>query len=80
MKDPDSARFDGTFSAAQDADGVIYVCGYVNGKNSFGGYSGSKPFNGILSKSGFFATVSIANTTAEVTVTRTMCERYGTPI
>lgn len=48
MKDPDSARF-GQIAAAQAADGTITVCGWVNGKNSFGAYTGELPFLGIYS-------------------------------
>jgi DNA-directed RNA polymerase subunit RPC12/RpoP len=38
MKDPDSTKFGTVVSRA----GV--VCGYVNSKNSYGGYSGETPF------------------------------------
>lgn len=38
LKDPDSAKFSGAFYK----EGT--VCGYVNAKNSFGGYSGDKGF------------------------------------
>lgn len=47
LKDPESARF-GEIAAARTPDGAIYVCGFVNARNSFGGYSGSSPFIGLL--------------------------------
>ena len=39
LKDPDSAKF-GTVVVTDSG----IVCGYVNAKNSFGGYTGEKPF------------------------------------
>ena len=38
LKDPDSAKF-----TRVKVKGVV-VCGYVNAKNSFGGYTGAKAF------------------------------------
>jgi hypothetical protein len=35
LKDPDSAKFKGDFAGKDGA-----VCGYVNSKNSYGGYGG----------------------------------------
>ncbi|MEJ8573457.1 hypothetical protein [Microbaculum marinum] len=53
LKDPESARF-GVFAAGADQNGQISVCGYLNAKNSFGGYIGEKPFAGTLTSEGFF--------------------------
>ena len=44
LKDPDSAKF-GALAAVKYRDGII-VCGTVNAKNSYGGYSGASPFVG----------------------------------
>lgn len=38
LRDPDSARFSGSF-VSRSSGGPV-VCGYVNAKNGFGGYSG----------------------------------------
>lgn len=52
MKDPSSAQF-GRYVAfrATHSDGTQtdHVCGYVNGKNSYGGYAGMTPYmaNGL---------------------------------
>lgn len=46
LKDPDSARFDHPILAVMDETGQIWVCSSVNAKNSFGGYTGDKPFIG----------------------------------
>lgn len=43
LKDPESARFEEPFIAADDGQ-TIHVCGYVNARNSYGGYVGIKPF------------------------------------
>jgi len=48
LKDPDSAKFSGEFviRSEPDSDGHqdIVTCGYVNAKNSFGGYAGDSRF------------------------------------
>ena len=47
LKDPGSAKFDSVHfnQLIKEKDHVAgYVCGYVNGKNSFGGYVGSTRF------------------------------------
>ncbi|HWV51561.1 hypothetical protein [Pseudorhodoplanes sp.] len=48
LKDPESARFtEVTYKPAQPnarGEPTDVVCGMVNAKNSFGGYTGAKPF------------------------------------
>lgn len=46
MKDPESARFDSVRVLRFNAFGKVIdmTCGNINGKNSYGGYVGSKPF------------------------------------
>lgn len=43
LKDPESARF-GDIWALKSSNGKRVVCGNVNAKNSFGGYTGNKVF------------------------------------
>lgn len=43
LKDPDSVRFQNLFSVKTDKGGLL-VCGELNAKNSFGGYTGFKKF------------------------------------
>jgi hypothetical protein len=43
LKDPESARFEGVFTSTSADFGTV-VCGYVNAKNAFGGYTGRKAF------------------------------------
>ncbi|MBC2858764.1 hypothetical protein [Stappia sp. 28M-7] len=75
LKDPESARF-GTIVAGANADGVVTACGWVNAKNSFGGYTGEKPFLGILTDGGF-VTAAVGGDSTDVAVTMTMCSRSG---
>lgn len=49
MSDPDSAKFR-KIVAGKFKDGVVQVCGEVNGKNKFGGYVGYIRFTATFSK------------------------------
>jgi hypothetical protein len=44
LRDPESAEFSGIHTTTRD--GVIFVCGYVNANNGFGGRSGEQRFIG----------------------------------
>ncbi|MDO1476496.1 hypothetical protein [Comamonas thiooxydans] len=50
LKDPESARF-GEIFALSGTNGKRSVCGYINAKNSYGGYTGDKMFSIISSGS-----------------------------
>ncbi len=76
MKDPDSARF-GKIAAAIDSEGIVTACGWVNGKNSYGGYTGELPFMGIYSvEGGRFLVADIASGSA-ASATVTVCRNRG---
>ena len=45
LKDPESAKF-GAMNTGKFSDGNLSVCGWVTGKNSYGGYTGMSPFVG----------------------------------
>lgn len=47
LKDPDSGKISNV-RAARMNDGQIRVCGTVNAKNSYGGYTGGVPFIGHM--------------------------------
>lgn len=80
MKDPDSARF-GSMAASIDEKGVVTVCGYVNGKNSFGGYVGEKPFFGVLTTQNTqFYVGGIAGSDTDVRATIITCQKAGVAI
>ena len=46
LRDPTSAQFSG-LTALQD-EGSIDVCGFVNARNGFGGYTGAVPFRAAV--------------------------------
>ncbi|WP_337052507.1 hypothetical protein [Pseudoxanthomonas sp. USHLN014] len=48
LKDPDSAKIEAIDVAAPDATHISKFCGYVNAKNSFGGYAGALRFYGLV--------------------------------
>ena len=56
LKDPESARFN-MITGVAGADGRVRACGYVNAKNSFGGYVGMRPFAGAFDGSNNFVFV-----------------------
>lgn len=79
LKDPDSARFSG-FGASVSDGGTIVACGFVNAKNSLGGYTGRSPFMGLIMRGTYetkFVVVSMGSDPDEETVTRQMCEKNG---
>ena len=74
LKDPDSARISGVKISA---DGKT-VCGFVNAKNSFGGYSGNSAFYVMAfsrAKESVYVLVSIDN--GRESATASMCEKEG---
>jgi hypothetical protein len=79
MKDPESARFGDKMAGAKKADGTITVCGYVNGKNSFGGYVGMSPFVGVLADSpnGPFGLVDIGSSAKDRPFVIKLCRDSG---
>lgn len=83
LKDPLSATF-GPMTAAQEGKDNSWVCGVVNAKNSFGGYTGDKPYMGMLvhmdtgaKKLQMFRVTSMGGTDSATLATIEMCKRYG---
>lgn|SRR3990167_1881145 len=76
LKDPDSARFDSPFQAVRNSAGNISVCGYVNGKNSYGGYTGTQPFLGSFSGNNFMV-ATIGSRDTEILAVRQVCQKLG---
>lgn len=78
LKDPNSAQF-GNMMAMKRSDGMIAVCGYVNGKNSFGGYVGMTPFMGLLdhSPAPSFGVAGMGGDDIETQVTLAFCRKAG---
>ena len=77
LKDPDSARY-GTMTASVNEKGSVTVCGFVNAKNSFGGYTGEKPFVGILSRNlGLFSIIGMGGGESDDFAVRHVCRGAG---
>lgn len=78
LKDPMSAMF-GEMKASRDPKSkLIQVCGYVNAKNSFGGYTGNALFFGGLADThdggkAFIPIGSISTGDIDTQVTQAMC-------
>jgi membrane-associated protease RseP (regulator of RpoE activity) len=74
LKDPDSAKF-GEIRASKQRETT--VCGYVNAKNSFGGYVGKSRFIGLL-YGGAFVLVAIGSDEISGESTLEVCRsNYG---
>ena len=52
LRDPDSAKFKDVELFRKN--GLMYVCGEVNAKNAYGGYTGFKKFIGTWSSTNFY--------------------------
>lgn len=78
LKDPESARF-GEMMAGVTPSGKTAVCGYVNAKNSFGGYTGEKPFIGRLYPESFRLS-AMGGTEIETSAVRQVCAAIGMPL
>ena len=82
LKDPESARF-GTLVGGHDQKGVFSACGWVNSKNSFGGYTGIMPFAGIMievSNKRVFHVVSMGDGGDGSGAVLALCKTLGLPL
>lgn len=77
LKDPDSARFPVIY-ARKSASGLIYYCGLVNSRNSFGGYTGNQPFF-AMGDQRFVSVQKVGGTDIEHMVVTEMCRQKGFP-
>ncbi|KAB2762759.1 hypothetical protein F9K98_13270 [Brucella anthropi] len=76
LKDPGSADF-GNMKAGKDMSGKIFVCGHVNAKNSYGGFTGMTPFGGDFTPSGSFLVGGIGGVPAVSTAIYQVCNKQG---
>lgn len=79
LKDPDSAQF--TFGQYLDNRDKIY-CGFVNAKNSFGGYTGKEIFSVMLTEAGKdnFIALPVNQGRGSQNSTLAMCAQAGYPV
>jgi hypothetical protein len=89
LKDAGSAQFGrAPFAAAKNPNGSTAVCGLVNAKNSFGGYTGPRPFFAVLSKNvdgppnqQLAAQIGLlADDDRVEAIVRSNCAEFGAPI
>lgn len=83
LKDPLSASFGTMLAGTRIRDGQMetIVCGYVNAKNSFGGFTGHKPFVGHLLATGQFRVVAMGDGTGNASLlVGGACRTAGLPI
>jgi hypothetical protein len=67
-------------SAVRQKDGTIMVCGMVNAKNSFGGYTGAGPYYGMLVRAPahpVFGVIAMGGTDIETMVVDKQCNDLG---
>src|SRR5262245_13994790 len=85
LKDPESARFGDKFDRRinRGRDGVLYevVCGEVNARNGFGGYTGSKMFLWTASDIGIRRVIMADSDSIDRLLTKAVCtgESGSTP-
>ncbi len=84
MKDPSSAIVGFMKAAKKDGTGVVYVCGHVNGKNSFGAYTGNQPYFGLMATVNAgertlatFNVQRIGGTAKDADIVVFLCKNYG---
>ncbi|PRA87653.1 hypothetical protein CQ054_04355 [Ochrobactrum sp. MYb29] len=84
LKDPDSAVFGSMKASQSDKKGIMNVCGTVNAKNSFGGFSGQSPYVGVLASLemdgktiGSFTLTQLGHTKRDADSVMTMCRHFG---
>lgn len=79
LKDPASAQF-GAHVAGVNKDGVVMVCGLVNAKNGFGGYTGMGPFAGAFEKGSFAVGWIDSGSRDKIAMGYQLCAAQGLPL
>jgi hypothetical protein len=82
LKDPNAAQFKWVPVIMLEREGIFDYCGYVNGRNSYGGYVGFQKFYAQISKNdkgqftrGLIRT--IASDDVGTMATDGLCEKHG---
>lgn len=79
LKDPGSAQFGPIQAAISTQDKSVAVCGTVNAKNSYGGYTGTKPYVGALD-GGSFRLLVLGGPERDTAVAQSVCAKAGMPV
>ncbi|WP_342640937.1 hypothetical protein [Rhodoligotrophos ferricapiens] len=75
LKDPESLRLNRVV-AGRAENGLVTVCGLANAKNGYGGYTGRRPFIGVMTPK-TMVVISYGQTDDEARHVKIMCERRG---
>lgn len=76
LSDPDSARFGG-YALATRPTGIRLVCGWVNAKNRFGGYTGNRPYMVMLIGTDGASLIDVGGTDATAEAILGQCAEEG---
>src|SRR5262249_34820847 len=77
IRDPQSALF-GRVAAGRSNDGRVFVCGWVNGRNGFGGCTGGAPFAvELVAGAPIMRTVAETNNWMERAQAQDLCGSLG---
>jgi hypothetical protein len=79
LKDPGSAQF-GKRIAGRNELGSIVVCGLVNARNSFGGYTGMGPYLAAISPAGMISVELISSDDFSIRYIGDLCAKQGLQI
>ena len=82
LRDPESARFGRAAARKLFMPGkqpILQVCGYVNARNGFGGYTGEQLFVGVLQLEGerAFKIIFMGGDQVSSFQATTLCQQYG---
>jgi hypothetical protein len=81
MKDPQSLILGPVRAGVDRTSNTVVVCGYVNGRNSFGGYTGMQPFIGSAgTDTAGFRPADIGGDSNNQWAISTQCKLRGLPI
>lgn len=75
LLDPESGMISG-LAAAESANGTLSVCGYINAKNRFGGYTGKVPFFGTF-RDARFEVRSVGQDSDSLQQVMNRCQMFG---
>lgn len=75
LKDPNSGRVESVLGS-RTAAGHVQACGLVNGRNSYGAFTGARPFVGMMI-GGSFEVISIGDGDTGDMAVRVACQRLG---
>ena len=75
LQDPSAAQF-GTIKSGKDLEGKVFVCGLVNAKNNFGGFT-AMAFTGEINSGGSFKMVAMGDITDVSLAIQQVCGKQG---